>query len=338
MTGRTTFCIPIDVARQFDSTVSTDIIGSDNFQNSPDDEDLLASYIEDAETEFNDATDSAMKIGRVGVEGQRNTYEHLTYKLGGHNAFKRNFTGVWADYDPTEETIQLLNNRVIPFDKSEGDQIYVYRGLSGDTAADSWEDITDKKGDLWDILDNRLGTFVFHPLELYRAIVEQRPGIASTTPTQLSRVRFAISYRYGGLGGSRSTTARTELDADITDSQTGSVDVADGSVFPTSGGSGAIPVLVGREYLLVDPSPSTDSMDVLERGVRGSAAASHDSGDRIQYTPPSVRKAVSARAAMQLVQSGRYSEWLPDAEDTLDKSDVLSELESTYQSTVDSLS
>jgi len=121
MTGRLTFCLPIDVARQFDATVSTDIIGSDNFQNSPDDDDLLASYIEDAETEFNDRTDSAMKIGRVGVEGRRNTYEHLTYKLAGHNQFKRNFTGVWSDYDPTEETIQLDNERVIPFDDTEGD-------------------------------------------------------------------------------------------------------------------------------------------------------------------------------------------------------------------------
>jgi len=337
MTGRTTFCIPIDVARQFDATVSTDIIGSSNFQNSPDDDDLLASYIEDAETEFNDRTDSAMKIGRVGVEGRRNTYEHITYKLGGHNQFKRNFTGVWSDYDPTEETIQLDNERVIPFDDTEGDELYVYRGLTGSSSADSWENITDKKGDLWDILDNQRGTFVFHPIELYRAIVEQRSGVATTTNTQLSRVRFAISYRYGGLGGSRSTTARTELDTSITGSQTGSVDVTDGSVFPTSGGSGAIPVLIGREYLLVDPSPSTDSMDVLERGVRGSATASHNSGDRVQYTPPSVRKAVAARAAMQLVQSGRYANWLPDAEDTLDKSDVLSELESTYQTTVDAM-
>jgi hypothetical protein len=292
--------------------------------------------IEDAESEFNDATDSRMKIGRRGVQGQRETYEELSYEFSGHNHFKRNFSGVWTDYSPTEKTILLDRDRV-RFDSTEGDELYVYRGLSGDTSSDSWEDITDKKGDLWDIRDNPKGEFVFHPLEIYRSVIGTRQGTGVNGPSQQEEVRFAISYRYGGLGGSRSSTARTTLDEDITNTQTGSVNVADGSVFPTSGGSGAIVVKIGREYLSVDPDPQNDSMDILERGVRLSSNAAHDTGDRIQYTPGIVRKGVAARAAMQLVRTGRYSEFLPDAEDTIDKSEVLDQLDEVYQSAVDAV-
>jgi len=336
MTGRLTYAIPTDVARQFDSTVSQSIIDADTFQNSPDDVDLLASMIEDAESEFNDDTDSAMKIGRRGVEGNRETYEELSYEFSGHNHFKRNFSGVWTDYSPTEKTILLDRDRV-RFDAAGGDELYVYRGLTGDTSADSWEDITDKKGDLWDIRNNPEGEFVFHPLEIYRSVIGTRQGAGVNGPSQQEEVRFAISYRYGGLGGSRTSTARATLDEDITDTTTGSVDVTDGTVFPTSGGSGAIPVLVGREYLLVDPDPQTDQMTIEDRGVRGSDKTAHSQGDRIQYTPGVVRKGVAARAAMQLVRTGRYSEWLPDAEDTIDKSEVMDDLNSIYTDAVDAV-
>jgi hypothetical protein len=41
---------------------------------------------------------------------------------------------------------------------------------------------------------------------------------------------------------------------------------------------------------------------------------------------------------MQMVQSGRYRAWLPDSEDDLSSSDVVSEMEQVWQTTVDALS
>jgi len=49
---RLTLAVPVDVARVFDSTVTQAQINQSTFQNSPDDDDLLASMIEDAEDEF----------------------------------------------------------------------------------------------------------------------------------------------------------------------------------------------------------------------------------------------------------------------------------------------
>jgi hypothetical protein len=294
--------------------------------------------IEDAESEFYERTGDNLKIGRVGVEGQRESYEQPSYKLSGHKLTKGTFSGVWSEYLPQEQQMMLENQRVLPFDADAGDEVYIYRGLqSGGNSR--WEDVTDKQGEMWDILDYREGRFVFSPIETAEYLIDLHTGsLAGTVPSFLKRIRFAVTYRYGGLGGSRSTPTRTELSAQITDTETGSVNVADGTAFPTAGSSGAVVVLIDREYLLVDPDPPNDSMDIVERGVRGTTAASHDSGARVQYTPPSVRKAVASRAGMQLVSSGRYSDWLPDTEDSLDKGDVMDTFEATWTQTIEALS
>jgi len=334
---RLTYCLPVDVTRQFDSTVTQAQLSNSTFQNSPDDNDLLAGMIEDAEAEFNNATDDQLKIGRQGQQGNRNTYEQPSYKVSGHKLTKGTFTGVWSDYLPQEKVIMLDKQGIIPFDETAGDEVYIYRGLSGDGSR--WENVTDERGDMWDILDNVSGKFVFSPVETAEYLLDLHTGtLARGVPSFLRRIRFAVSYRYGGLGGSRSRPTRTELAESLTDTQTGTVNVADGDNFPTGGSSGSVNVLINREYLRVDPDPANDSMEIIERGVRGTAAESHANGDRVQHTPPAVTKAVSARAAMQLVRSGRYSEWLPDTEDSLDKSDVISELEATWETTVDALS
>jgi len=334
---RLTLALGIDVARQFDSTVTEAQINQSTFQSSGDDEDLLSSMIEDAEREFYDAVDTQLEIGRAGVEGKRETFEQPTYKISGHKITKGNFTGVWSDYNQSEANIVLENTRVLPFDSAEGDAVYVYQGLQGSTGSSAWKDITDQEDDQWAILDNREGIFAFDPDQIWRTIRNRNSGLTSG-PSSQRRVRFAITYRYGGLGGSRSTTSRTQLGVSLDDTQTDTVDVADGSAFPTSGGSGSIVVLVGREYMSVDPDPTNDQMTIVERGVRGTTATSHASGDRIQYTPPSVRKAVAARAGMQLVNAGRYSEFLPDTDDSLDKSDMLDQMELTWNSTIEVMS
>jgi len=337
---RLTYALPIDTARLFDSTVSQSLINADTFQNSPDDTDLLASMIEDAESEFNSKTDDEMKIGRVGLAGQRETYESVTYKLSGHKQYKQNWTGTTGDYLPQEVNTGVEKTNLLPFDATLGDEAYLYTGLGGKTAAstDTWADITDEYGETWAFKDHANGRITFDPILLFESRLTGAQGVSVGGRNQLDELAVQVSYRYGGLGGSRSRPTRTELSAQITDTETGSVNVADGTAFPTAGSSGAVVVLIGREYLLVDPDPPNDSMDIVERGVRGTTAASHDSGARVQYTPPSVRKAVASRAGMTLINSSAYSDWLPDTEDDMDKSERFDHLEATWTQTIDALS
>jgi hypothetical protein len=79
-------------------------------------------------------------------------------------------------------------------------------------------------------------------------------------------------------------------------------------------------------------------MEIVERGVRNTTPASHAADASVYYTPPAIRKAIAARAGMNMVQSSRYVGWLPDTEDDLSSSDVVDEMEAIWQTTVDALS
>jgi hypothetical protein len=338
MTTRVTVALPVDVARMMDHTTSQTQLSNDTFQGTPDDRDMLLSYIEDAEDEFRNVADVKVRLSREGVPGTRETYEQPTYKLSGHKAAKRQFSGVFSDYNITEKTIELDNERVLPFDAAEGDELYVYNGLQG-ASADAWEDITDDKGEIWDILDHRSGTFVFWPTLLWEAYLGGvQGGLGGAALAGQKRVRFAITYRYGALGGSRSSTGATTLTEDITDTQTGTVGVENGGRLPGGGSGGSYILLLNDEYVDATVDTSNDEIDIVSRGVRGTEKSSHDSGDRVQYTPPTIRKAVAARAGMQLIQSGRHSAFMPDSEDAIDKNDMMERLKETWDATIAALS
>lgn len=341
MTTRTTLAVPVDVIRAFDQTISNTQLASDSVVNIPDNIDLLESYIEDAEDEFRELTDTDMRVARVGVAGQRETYENVSYDLDGHQTYKANWTGVTSDYLPTQVETNLKNDRILPFDPSQGDELYFYAGLSGSAGFgtnEAWEDITDEEGETWGIKNHATGIISFSPKLLFETYLTNHQGVGVGGRGQLRELTVAISYRYGGLGGSRGRAASTELDAQITDSETGSVAVTDGSGFPVGNSGGSIVVLVDREYMSVTPDPANDSMTIEERGVRGTSEAAHDSGARVQYTPPVVRKAVAARAAWWFVDSARYQKYLPDNEADIDKGELLDNLDSVWQTTVQAMS
>lgn len=338
MTTRVTVALPVDVARMMDHTTSQTQLSNDTFQGTPDDRDMLLSYIEDAEDEFRNVADVKVRLSREGVPGNRPTYEQPTYKLSGHKAAKRQFSGVFSDYNITEKEIELDNERVLPFDPDEGDQLFYYTGLQG-SGNSSWEDITEDEGETWAILDHRAGTFVFWPTLLWEAYLgDTNGGLGNTALAGQKRVRFAISYRYGALGGSRSATGATTLGENITDTQTGTVAVEDAGRLPGGRSGGSYILLINDEYVDATVDVSNDEIDIVTRGVRGTEASSHDSGDRVQYTPPTIRKAVAARAGMQLISSGRYSAFMPDSEDAIDKSDMMDRLKETWDGTIAALS
>jgi hypothetical protein len=332
MTDRATLALPIDVARgNFDFQVTQTQLSNNTFLGSADDRDVLFGLVEDAEDEFRRRADLNTRVSRVGIPGNPETYEQWTYQVKGHEAFKQSWARTSRDYRPTEAERNLNNDRVMPFDSSNGDEVRVYRGMRG-TTSDTWEDVTDQQGDLWDVVDHQSGTLVLHPVEIHRAMQAHAHGIGGGG--QLRQVRVAICYRHGGLGRGRSLVRSTELGESITSSDTGSVSVDDSDVIP-SGVAGAPPILkVGDEYIRATPDRSTDTIDVAERGVRGTSADSHDSGDRVVYVPPAVRTTVSARAAMKLLLGERYNAYLPDADDAIDIGEMLDELRATWESTL----
>lgn len=337
MTERTNLALPVDVVRLFDSTVSQAQIDADTFQNTGDDADLLFSFIEDAEDEFHGATNAQMRIGREGVAGARETFEQITYDVGGHEQYKQSWSGVAGNYRNTERTTDMGNERILPFDPAEGDQAFVYRGMgTGLSGNDDWEDVTSEQGEIWDIINHRDGRLVISPVAIQRAMRTSSQGLSIGGQNRLREVRFAISYRYGGLGGSRETTSETSLSNSLASGTTsGTVDVANGSGFP---GESEIIIKIGREYLSVAPDPANNQFEILQRGVRGTEAVAHDADDTIQYTPPAVRKAVASKAAHNLSNSSRYQKWLPDNEDDISKSDMMDNFAETWKTTIAALS
>lgn len=336
MTDRTTLALPIDTVRNFDHTVTQAQIQANTFQATPDDVDMLQSRIKDAEDEYRARTGLTTRLSRAGTPGDRSTYDEITYKVPGHETYKRNWSRVGGDYLNQEVTKDLSNDRVLPFDSSEGDEAYIYRGVSG-TNTDQWVDVTDQRGELWDIVDHRNGTVSFHPIELDRAMIAGAAGVGISR-SRLDKLRFKITYRYGGLGSDRSNPGTTSLTEEITDAESVpfTVGVGDANRLPTTGG-GSVVLLVGGEYLRATVDTDNDELDVVERAVRGTAEEAHGSGDRVQYTPPVARKAVAARAAMGLIQAGRYSKWLPDADDTISKGDMMDELRETWESGIEAV-
>lgn len=326
MVDRTTLALPIDVSRVLDHTVTQTQLSNNTFQATPDDRDLLESYIEDAEDEFRALTGGTIGIRRKGTPGRRETFEQLTYKVSGHKLTKGTFTGTWSDYLPEEASVMLDHDAILPFDSTADDAVYLYQGLA--ESGDTWEDVTDQEGEMWEVLDHTGGRFVFSPWSVAETILTGRPTAFGTVPEFIRRIRFAVSYRYGGLGGSRALAGATTLAEDITDTTTGTVSVDNAARLTEAGElSGSVILKVGDEYLRATVDVGADEIDIAERAVRGTNAVDPDSGDRVQYAPPSVRKWVSLTAGVQLIRSGRYSAYLPDSEDAIDKDQLLSDIQ-----------
>jgi len=299
-----------------------------------DNADVLYSYIEGAEDEFRQYAGVDTREARVGIPGRRETFEHVTYKVSGHENFKENWTGVSDDYLNQQAATSLAEDMIQPFDPDEGDEAYIYRGLSGEAGGEEWENVTDDYGELWEVVDHRDGVVAIHPLALDRARRVGGQGIPIARSRQ-THFRLAICYRHGTLGRSRSGMRKTELTASLSDSQTGAIGVEDAAALSRGVAGGSLTLLVGQEYVRATLNRDTDEIDVLERGVRGTATAEHDSGTRVQYVPPTWRKAVAARAGIDLLNGGRYEQFLPENESDLDKGDIMGNLEDVWDSAVE---
>jgi len=332
--NRLSLALPIDVVRRFDATVGESQIDANQVLSSADDYDTVASAIEDAEGEFKRMVGLSSRVSREGIPGKRESFEQPTYKTSGHQLTKATFSGVWTDYLPEQQDIRLENDRILPFDTAEDDAVYFYQGLD---ANERWTDISDKQGEVWDILDHRNGVFTFDPYALVDEVVGVNIHGISTTPTFLKRFRFAISYRYGLLDRNSAQIGQTDLTNSLTASQTGSVAVADVDILSRGRVSSTAVLRIGPEYVTAEYDRPNGDLDIIERGVRGTEAVDHDSGETVMYVPPEYRKAVASRAAMEIATSMRYSEFLPDADDSMSREEVVAEFEATWTGIVDAL-
>jgi hypothetical protein len=332
---RLSLALPVDVIRRIDVTVSESQIDANQVLSSGQDYDAFASAIEDAEGEFKRMVGLSSRVSREGIPGKRETFEQPTYKTSGHALTKATFTGVWSDYLPEQQNIPLKNVRVLPFDSAEDDAVYFYMGLDADGS--DWIDITDEKGDAWDIVDHRSGLFTFDPYTLIDDVIDYNAGSLRSMPNFLKRFRFAISYRHGILDRDSSQVGQTALSNTVTAGQTGGVAVDDVDVLSRGRVSSTAVLRIGPEYVTAEYDRANGEVDIIERGVRGTEAVEHDAGTTIMYVPPEYRKAVASRAGMEVATSSRYTGWLPDADDSMDRSEVIAELEATWSGIVDAL-
>lgn len=340
-TDQLVLALPEDVTRVVDHTTRGTEIQNDVFLGSGDDRATLIAMIEDAEDEFRAATNADMRPSRIGTPGRRETYENVTYDLSSHDQYKENWTGTSTRYLPQEVNTSLNQGRILPFDPDAGDEAFLYTGLGGKSLGgdDTYESITDDYGEDWIIQDHAAGRITFDPILLFQSRLTGHQGIGIGGRNQLTELVVHISYRYGSLGGDRGRGGLTELTAqlgDVDPPTTVSIDSA--ARLPTGEAAGTILLRIGTEYVRAVIDQTNDELTITDRGARNTDRQAWDSDTSVHYVPPSVIKAVAARAGMDWVSSGRYNEWLPDADDDLDRNDVLDTLRDTYSTTVEALS
>jgi hypothetical protein len=260
--ARLSYSTPATVLRKFDPTLDEQTLAEESLFAS-DDREKIVSRIEGVEGKLEDETGHAWRSVRVGAPGHRGSYES-------HDAsFRRHQYGVrvWLDH-----------REVVPIDPDAGDTLLLRTGRN------SWRDVTDLEGQMWRA-NYPDGELKFHAIFRYAS-----PWRGGTDDS------IRACYRYGGLGGSRDRGGETSLAASVTDSAT-TLSVTDAGRLPDRG----ILLVGGEEYVSLSASDYGSGELTVTRGERGTSPAAHDAGTTVGYCPISIREAVAAKAAKELV-------------------------------------
>jgi len=268
--ARTTYAHPFDVVRKFNPDIlKQGSLSSNEYIGTQDDEELVRARIEEVEDEFEDLTRNAFREVRVGHVGSPATYEY-------HDAdFRRYQHGL---------KVYLDHRKVVPFDSTEDDRLEIRTGR------DSWKDVTDDEGSLWEA-NWRKGWIRFYGIYRYlgawhQAILERN---------------VRVSYRHGALGGSSREGGETTLDGQLAQGAN-TIDVIDADRLPHQG----LLLIDGQEYVRFR-GRSTDTLQDVTRGLRGTEDQQHADGGQVHYCPPAIRSAIAARAAVELLE---YDDWV----------------------------
>lgn len=287
MALRTPYCLPVDVLRKFDPTLSRSSL-EDDMMFAADDLEKFRAEIADACDEFDTKTGNAQRLTRV---GRGDAWEYHDAELRRHQG------GV---------KVYLEHRHVLPIDHSEGDRIELR------TTRDRWKDITEA--------DDR---YRLNAPDGILQIFTRRVALRGRHRRAMIDDNIRVKYRYGALGGERGRSGQTELAEEMT-SGASSVAVEDASRLPRSGllliaGDGTNE----PEYARATADAEADELTSISRGLRGTEDSDHGSGAAVHYCPTDVRKAVAGRVATEFVRSDDIADNLPTPDDNVGHTDKM---------------
>jgi hypothetical protein len=213
------------------------------------------------------------------------------------------------------QVVGLDYGHIVPLDASAGDVLEIRVGR------DSWDDVTDERGDAW-TLDNEAGQ-----LRLYRRLIRR---ISFEDPAE----RFVrVSYRAGGLGGDRRRGGQTELDGAIDDTEE-TLSVAEAGRLPGPGVYLTVGTPTDQEYIRVTDTDYDAGEIAVARGQRATDAVAHDDGATVLYASLNVREAVAAKVAAELVKDEESEIAIPDDGQVVDRTTKAEQWEADWDDAV----
>lgn len=190
----------------------------------------------------------------------------------------------YARKETPNDYLQISNNRAFP-------QLWVELPHNNIVSIDTIEIRTGLKNDDWEtldtndyVLDHEDGTLTIHQFRWFSDLYDH-PGKA-----------VRVSYTHGALGRKESQGGQTKV-TESTGTGTGTWNLEDGGHLPE------FPQTFQIDGEYVRGEVSGDTLEVTERGVHGTTASDHSSGEYVHYSPMTVRNGVAAKVAMWLANS-----------------------------------
>lgn len=263
------YCAVADVLRKFNPQLTAAAIAANDYIGNEDRAQIRAR-IEAVSDAFDQQTGHPYRERRVGAPDEPRTWEY-------HDASRRR--------GGFPLLVDLGETELVPIDPATDT-------LEVRTGRDSWTDVTAAEGDEW-WLDYERGQLTLFRVLIRRAYFE--------APDERY---LRASYRYGALGGGRDRGGQTTLAEAVSDDEA-TLPVADASRLPAAG-----TLLVNNdEYVQVDDVDAAGDALTVRRGARATTATSHEAGAVVHYAPESIRDAVAAKAAAELL---RYDDWVEE--------------------------
>jgi len=241
------------------------------------------------------------------IEGVEREFERRAIELTDQQSVEELHEGVDRDFG---YTVYLDQPNVKPLDPEAGDTVEVRTG------DDTFTDVTDQS-----FVDTDAGI-----IEVDTRLIQLHPYFPQDT-----NYRFRVTYRFGG---DADESGETTLDQPVSDSTSlpVDIDVTDAESLAT----GDIVLLGTTEYALVSATNTdTDTITLSQRGLRGTAVTTHDSGEQVVNLPVDVRDAVSAKVATRLLRQDNFLDTLTEGEgDAIDTSTKIEQLEEEFEQAV----
>jgi len=301
---RSNYATPIGVLRVFDprldaEELDTDIgeyLGAETLSK-------IQSELEAAESQLEADTNTTFRLATYGQEGQYGTYHWIP---------KDDLINEESQSRPTRF---YLRPNLIPFDPDEGDEL-AYR-----TGTDSFSPIPESQY----MVNWRTGE-----VELFDVFGTSYFAKRVNRPYQASPI--VARYRYGAGGHRTREPGQTSLTATVDDTVGATVSVDNTDRIPPNTNE---PVLIGRNELAqIDVDRNAGEITLTNRGVDGTIAQSHDSGDIVHYCPTDIRQAARAKAAMKLNDWDFFVERITQRVDYGNVESRIQRAQDTYEKTV----